>query len=120
MNTKKIEILAPAGGFDSVISAVRSGADAVYLGAKEFSARASAKNFDKEELIEAINYCHERDVLVYLTINTVVFDIELPALKELLIFVAQAGIDAVIVQSLGVASLVKSLEASDRIQRHSI
>ena len=109
MNTKKIEILAPAGGFDSVISAVRSGADAVYLGAKEFSARASAKNFDKDELIEAINYCHERDVLVYLTINTVVFDSELPALKELLIFVAQAGIDAVIVQSLGVASLVKSL-----------
>ena len=109
MNTNKIEILAPAGGFDSVISAVRSGADAVYLGAKEFSARASAKNFDKDELIEAINYCHERDVLVYLTINTVVFDSELPALKELLIFVAQAGIDAVIVQSLGVASLVKSL-----------
>lgn len=109
MNTNKIEILAPAGGFDSVISAVRSGADAVYLGAKEFSARASAKNFDNDELKQAIDYCHERDVLVYLTINTVVFDSELPALKELIKFAAKAGVDAVIVQSLGVASLVKSL-----------
>lgn len=109
MSLSKIEILAPAGGFDSVISAVRSGADAVYLGAKEFSARASAKNFDNEELKNAIDYCHERDVLVYLTINTVVFDSELPALCELVKFASNANIDAVIVQSLGVAKLVKSI-----------
>ena len=69
---KKIEILAPAGSFDSVIAAVRSGADAVYLGEKAFSARSSAKNFDDEELKKATAYCHIHGVKVYVTINTIV------------------------------------------------
>ena len=64
---EKIEILAPAGGFDSVTAAVRSGADAVYVGSKRFSARASAKNFDSDELKRAVSYCHIHGVKVYLT-----------------------------------------------------
>ena len=69
---KKIEILAPAGGFDSVIAAVRSGADAVYVGGKSFSARASAQNFDFEQLCDAVRYCHIHGVKLYLTINTII------------------------------------------------
>lgn len=69
----KIEILAPAGSGESLIAGVRSGADAVYLGGKLFSARRNAGNFNDEELENAIKYCHERNVKVYLTINTAVF-----------------------------------------------
>lgn len=126
MKTNKIEILAPAGSLDSVIAAVRCGADAVYLGAKEFSARASAKNFDNEELKTAVDYCHERDVLVYLAVNTVVFDSELTAVKKLIITACKAKVDAVIVQSPGVAGLIKKiapdlpLHGSTQMSVHSL
>lgn len=126
MKTNKIEILAPSGSFESVTAAVRCGADAVYLGAKEFSARASAKNFDNEELIEAVKYCHQRDVLVYLTVNTVVFDSELQSVAELIKDACKAKIDAVIVQNLGVASLIKkiapdlALHGSTQMSVHSL
>lgn len=105
----KIEILAPCGGIDAVVAAVRSGADAVYIGAKEFSARASAENFDHTQLIQAVEYCHIRGVLVYLTLNTVVFDEELEKAGEIIISAAKAGIDALIVQNMGVATLAKKL-----------
>ena len=82
---KNIEILAPCGSMESVYSAVRSGADAVYLGVKEFSARASAENFDYNQLKEAVDYCHIAGVKVYLTINTIVFDNELESIKEVII-----------------------------------
>ena len=78
----KIEILAPAGGMDSVIAAVRCGADAVYIGAKSFSARASAHNFDEEEIRECVRYCHERGVAVHLALNTLIFDDEMPRALE--------------------------------------
>lgn len=126
MKTDKIEILAPCGGFESVIAAVRCGADAVYLGAKEFSARASAQNFDNDELIKAAEYCHERDVLVYLTVNTVIFDEELSRVKNLIINACKAHIDAVIVQSIGVAQMIKKiapdlpLHASTQMSVHSL
>lgn len=106
---KKIEILAPAGSFDSVIAAVRSGADAVYLGEKAFSARSSAKNFDDEELKKATAYCHIHGVKVYVTINTIVFDDELEKLKEAIISAAEADVDALIVQNMGVARLAHRL-----------
>ncbi len=106
---KKIEILAPAGGFDSVISAVRSGADAVYLGEKSFSARASAQNFDDEELKKAVAYCHIHGVKVYVTINTLIFDDEFTKLKKAIISAAEADVDALIVQNQGVARLAKML-----------
>ena len=105
----KIEILSPCGGFDSVVAAVRSGADAIYLGAKDFSARASAENFDYAQLKNAVDYCHIRGVLVYLTLNTVVFDSELEKAKEVIISAAKAQVDALIVQNMGVATLVKKI-----------
>lgn len=106
---KKIEILAPAGGFDSVIAAVRSGADAVYVGQKQFSARASAQNFDEEELKKAVAYCHIHGVKVYVTINTIVFDDEFEKLREAILIAARADVDALIVQNQGVARLARKL-----------
>lgn len=106
---KKIEILAPAGGFDSVIAAVRSGADAVYVGGKSFSARASAQNFDFEQLCDAVRYCHIHGVKLYLTINTIVFDEEFEALKRAITEAAKADVDALIVQNMGVARLAQKI-----------
>ena len=120
-----IEILAPAGGFDSVIAAVRSGADAVYVGAKRFSARASAHNFDDNELRECVRYCHQRDVKVYLALNTVLFDDELGDALELVKSAAAADIDALIIQDMGLAELVKRavpdlpLHASTQMSVHT-
>ena len=105
----KLEILAPAGGFDSVIAAVRSGADAVYLGETVFSARASAHNFDEQALKEAVAYCHIHGVKVYVTLNTIVFDEEWEALRKAIIVAAEADADALIVQNLGVARLARQL-----------
>lgn len=106
---KKIEILAPAGGFESVVAAVRSGADAVYVGQKQFSARASAQNFDEAELKKAVAYCHIHGVKVYVTINTIVFDDEFDMLRKSIISAARADADALIVQNIGVARLAKKL-----------
>ena len=108
----KIEILAPAGSMDSVAAAVRSGADAVYLGEKEFSARSSAHNFDENELIEAVRYCHIHSVKVYVTINTIVFDDEMQRMKEAILLAARADVDALIVQNMGVAKLARQLVPS--------
>lgn len=122
---KKIEILAPCGGFESVVAAVRSGADAVYLGAKELSARAGAENFDDTEIVKTVEYCHIRGALVYVTVNTVVFDDELETAKKLITSCAEAGVDALIVQNMGVATLAKEiapelpLHASTQMSVHS-
>lgn len=105
----KIEILAPSGGFDSVVAAVRSGADAVYVGEKAFSARASAHNFDSEELKQAAAYCHIHGVKIYVTVNTIIFDDEFERLKKALIDAAKADVDALIVQNMGVARLAREL-----------
>lgn len=121
----KIEILAPAGGFDSVIAAVRSGADAVYIGAKAFSARASAHNFDAEEMRECVRYCHQRGVKVHLALNTLIFDDEITQALELVKTAAAADIDALIVQDLGLVSLIKRivpdlpLHASTQLSVHT-
>lgn len=108
MEGKVMELLAPAGGMDSIYAAVHSGADAVYLGAKMFSARANAKNFDQQALEEAVRYCHLFGVKVYQAINTVVFDREMPLLVQVLQTAAAVGIDAMIVQDLGVAAMVRN------------
>lgn len=104
---KHPEILAPAGSFEALEAAVNSGADAVYLGQKSFSARASAANFDGEELARAVSLCHRHGVKVHQAVNTVVFDEELPALKECVRTACEAGVDAFIVQDLGVAELLR-------------
>ena len=121
----KCEILAPAGSMESVVAAVRSGADAVYIGAKDFSARASAENFTIDEIKDVAAYCHERDVLVYLTLNTLIFDTELEDALALCQKAYSAGIDAVIVQDLGLAALIKksmpdlALHASTQMSIHT-
>jgi putative protease len=98
---RKPELLAPAGSFESLKAAVSAGADAVYLGGKLFSARAYATNFDEETLIKAIEYCHLYDVKIYLTINTLLKDHEMPLLYDYLVPLYKKGLDAVIVQDLG-------------------
>lgn len=102
------EILAPAGSMDALKAAVECGADAVYLGAGHFNARRNAQNFSKEDLKMAIEYCHVRGVKVHLTLNTLVSDDELPEAMNLIETACQLGVDAMIVQDLGVAALVRA------------
>ncbi len=100
------ELLAPAGGVEALYAAVSAGADAVYLGGR-FNARAFAKNFDDEALSSAISYAHLHGVKVYVTLNTLIYDRELPALLSYATLVRNAGADAVIVADLGVMALLR-------------
>jgi len=100
----KPELLAPAGNIQALKAAVESGADAVYLGGKSFGARASAENFDQQELGEALTYAHLRGVKVYVTVNTLVDNGEFGDLSEFLLFLYREGADAVLVQDLGVVA----------------
>lgn len=102
------EILAPAGSMDALRAAVECGADAVYLGAGHFNARRNARNFSEEDLAEAIEYCHVRGVSVHLTLNTLVSDEELPAAVDLMETACRLGVDALIVQDLGIAALARA------------
>ena len=106
---KKIELLAPAGDFDSLVSAVRNGADAVYFGANKFNARINSKNFDFEELEKAINYAKLRNVKTHLTLNILIKNEEFEDAVKLIDFVYKAGIDAVIIQDIGLASKIHEL-----------
>ncbi len=103
----KLEILAPAGGMDSVYSAVRTGADAIYIGAQQFSARASAHNFDKEQLKEVVRYCHLNGTAVHLACNTIVHDDEISHAMQLVEYACEIGIDALIMQDTGLISLTR-------------
>ena len=116
MKTKQ-EILAPAGAEEQLIAAVRSGADAVYLGAGGFNARRNAKNFQLQELPRIVGYCHARGVAVHVTVNTLIFDDELGALEREIDAIAEAGVDAVIIQDLAVARLFQTRYPS--IRRHA-
>lgn len=103
------EILAPAGGKEQLVAAVRSGANAVYIGVKNFNARRNASNFEDSELSETVSYCHARGVKVHVTLNTLLMDSEIPAVIEEIKNIAKAGVDAVIVQDLAVAKLVREI-----------
>lgn len=104
------EVMAPAGGWPQLKAAVGNGADAVYLGLSAFSARARAANFDVHtELVDAVNYCHAAGVKVYVALNTLVFDSELEEVSELIQLAYKAGVDALIVQDLGVATLANTV-----------
>ena len=109
LSSCKAQILAPAGSFECLSAAVRCGADAVYLGLKSFSARASAQNFSNEELEKAVKYCRERDVKVHLAVNTALYDSELKEAARIIEFAAKIGVDALIVSDLGVLSLAKEI-----------
>ena len=104
-----IELLAPAGSMEALRAAVQNGADAVYLGCGSFNARQSAKNFTIQTLSEAVKYCHVRGVQVHLTLNTLVSDREMEACCDLIRQAAIAGVDAFIVQDLGVVELCRQI-----------
>lgn len=106
------EILAPAGSFESVVAAVRSGANAVYLGGKAFNARRNASNFSEDELAEAVEYCRKRNVKVYMTLNTLVGDSELESAYEAVECACRIGADALILQDLGLAAIVRRVASS--------
>ena len=123
-NTKG-EILSPVGSFEMLEAAVKSGADAVYLGAKDFSARRNAQNFTKEEIKKAVEYCHIRGVKTYLTLNILLKDEELEKAFLLARDAYNMGIDGIIVQDLGFAKILKDylpelpLHASTQMSVHS-
>ena len=102
----KVELLVPVGDFDCLNAAVQNGADAVYLGRSEFNARYSATNFDLEELEKAINYAHLRNVKVHLTLNTLIKNDEFETAILLANKAYELGIDAIIVQDLGLAQFL--------------
>lgn len=114
---KKIELLAPAGNLESLLAAVHSGADAVYFGYGELNARRNAKNFDEQSLGEASRICKERGVKMHMTVNTMVYDREYDQVLKTLEIACRYGIDALIVQDLGVAALVR--EAAPEMPMHA-
>ncbi len=122
----KTEILAPAGGREQLEAAVRTGADAVYLGTKNFNARSSADNFDEATLTQAVQYCHARNVRVYVTMNTLITDGEIDDVIREIKMIAISGADAVIIQDLAVARLWKKycpsmpLHASTQMTIHNV
>lgn len=119
------EVLAPAGSPEQLTAAVRSGADAVYLGAGNFNARRSAANFSDDELAQAVEYCHERGVAVYLAMNTLAHDDEFGDVIKLAELACRLSVDGVIVQDMGVAELLRQaapglpLHASTQMTVHT-
>ncbi len=102
-----LELLSPAGSREAVTAAVQNGAGAVYLGYGDYNARRNAKNFTREQLEETVAYCHVRGVKVYLTLNTLLSDEELRGAAKEVSYASEVGIDAVLVQDLGVLDLVR-------------
>ena len=107
MNNRKVEILAPAGSFESFMAAISAGADAVYAGGPMFGARAFATNFTEEKLLEAIDIAHLYGRRFYLTVNTLVKDCEIDKLYKYLTPLYEHGLDAVIVQDTGVMNIIR-------------
>ena len=107
MNRKKVEILAPAGSYESMTAAVNAGADAVYIGGSRFGARAYANNLDEEAMLRAIDYVHLHGCRLYMTVNTLMKEEELSGLFEYLNPYYKQGLDAAIVQDFGVFSYLR-------------
>ena len=118
------ELLVPVGNMDSLKAAVMNGADAIYVGGKRFGARAFAGNFSDEEMILAIHFAHLYGVKIYVTVNTIVFESELEDVYNYCLFLHKAGVDALIVQDLGLMSLLKrrlpNLEIHASTQVHNV
>ena len=125
-NTQKLspsprppEVMAPAGGWPQLKAAVANGADAVYVGLAAFSARARAANFNATELVKAVHYCHNHGVHLYVALNTLIFDNEWPEVASWVDVCRQAGVDALIVQDLGLCRLLQSKELAGDLPIHS-
>ena len=112
----KYEVLSPAGNMEKLKTAVLYGANAVYFAGKSFGLRAFAGNFSREEILEAVKYCHENNVKAYVTVNIVAHNKDFDALPEYLVFLQNAGVDAVIVSDIGIAKLVK--EVAPKLDLH--
>lgn len=106
---EKVELLAPVGSIESLYAAVQNGAEAVYLGGKLFSARQYASNFDLEELKVAVRYAHLRGVKVYVTVNTLLRNDEIEEIVHYIKSLYEIDIDALIIQDIGLASLIRSI-----------
>ncbi len=121
----KTELLAPAGNMETLKAAVQNGADAVYIGGKMYGARAFANNFTLDEIKTALKYCHLYSVKLYVTANTVIFENEIEDFLDYMKFLYESGVDAVIMQDLGMISLVRKLipdleiHASTQINVHN-
>ena len=120
----KVELLAPAGSVDAFKAAVENGADAIYIGARNFGARKSV-GFSDEEVIELVKYAHIRDVKVYVTLNTLIYDDEMKEVLEVVDFLYNADVDAVLVQDLGLLYLIRKMypdfevHASTQLNTHT-
>ena len=116
MGLRNLELLSPAGDMERLVSAVTYGADAVYLAGKNFGMRAAPQNFGEQELSEAVEYCHENGVKVYVTCNTLPRNEELTELPGFLSFCGEIGVDAFIISDLGVLAMAK--EYAPQVERH--
>lgn len=122
---KVVELLAPAGNMECLKAAVNAGADAIYIGGKNFGARSLAQNFNNEEIEEAVKYCHLYGVKIHITINTMIFDSEIDELIKYIDFLNSLGVDAVIVQDLGIINIIRQrfkdleIHASTQINTHN-
>lgn len=123
---KRTELLSPAGTWEALVAAVQSGADAVYIGGVDFSARAGASNFDTEGIISAVKYCHVRGVKVFITLNILIKQSEFEKAVDFAGFLYESGVDGIIIQDLGLAVYIKDvfsdmrLHASTQMSVHSI
>ncbi len=123
---KKPELLAPVGKMENAIAAIENGADALFVGGKIFNARQAADNFDKDELKEITSYAKLRGVKVYVTVNILIKEDEVKTLFEYLTYLEETGVDAIIIQDLGIANIVNKyfpnmrMHASTQISAHSV
>lgn len=123
---KNIELLAPAGTYESFLAAVENGANAVYMGGKLFNARANATNFDIEELRKIVEYAHLRNVKIHITMNTLLDDNELKDALSFAYELYEIGVDALIIQDLGLASIIHKhipdfqIHASTQLSTHTL
>lgn len=120
------ELLSPAGSMESLKAGIQNGADAIYLGGSSFGARASATNFDNDELIEAVKYAKLRNVNIFVTVNTSIKETEVEELISYTDFLYKTGVDAIILSDIGVAEVLRKrypnmeLHASTQISAHSL
>ena len=122
---KKIELLSPVGSMEVMYQAVHNGADAIYLAGTSYGARKFAKNFSREELIYVIKYAHLYGVLVYVVVNTLIYDNELDDVISYIEFLHKSGVDAIIMQDIGLINIVRKLfpnleiHASTQMHNHN-
>ena len=121
---KKVELLSPAGDLDRLKIACLYGADAIYIGGKNFGARMFAPNFSNEEIVDAIKLCHLFGVKLYVTVNTIIYDEEIEDVLEYIRFLHKSGVDALIVQDIGLMYILKNkfpnLEIHSSTKSHNI